>query len=255
MLLRINMIMEVLMVKSYPDENILALLKALEKRLGYRFRNISLLKTALTHRSFVNENPLLSTADNERFEFLGDAVLGLSVADLIISKYPGLSEGALSKMRAALVNEKALSDISRNLNIGECLLLGRGEEKSGGRNKSSLLANALEAVFAAIYLDSNFKKAQNLIKLFYVPFLKDDELLYRYFDYKTALYELCRNIYDISPIYETRESAGPQHDITYKSILTLPGMFTQTGLGKNKKEAEKKAAQKAWEALHNEKTK
>jgi ribonuclease-3 len=247
--------MESFMEKLFPDKNILSRLKALEKRLGYRFRDILLLATALTHGSFVNENPHHSIPDNERFEFLGDAVLGLSVADLISSKYPGLSEGALSKIRAALVNEKALADIARNLKIGECLLLGRGEEKSGGRDKSSLLANALEAVFAAIYLDSNFEKSHNIIKLFYVPFLKDDDLIYRYFDYKTALHELCRNMHNITPVYETRESSGPQHDMTYKAILTLPGMFTQTGLGKNKKEAEKKAAQKAWEALLNEKTK
>lgn len=249
------MITEGFMEKLFPDKNMLSHLKALEKRLCYKFCNISLLATALTHRSFVNENPLHSLADNERFEFLGDAVLGLSIADLIISKYPGLSEGALSKIRAALVNEKALADIAHDLKVGECLLLGRGEENSGGRNKSSLLANALEAIFAAIYLDSNFEKAHNIIKLFYVPFLKDDELLYRYFDYKTALHELCRNIYDISPVYETRESSGPQHDMTHKTILTLPGKFTKTGSGKTKKDAEKKAAQKAWEALHNEKSK
>jgi ribonuclease III len=247
--------MEGFMEKLFPDKKMLSLLKALEKRLCYRFRDISLLVTALTHRSFVNENPLHALADNERFEFLGDAVLGLSVADFIISKYPDLSEGALSKIRAAMVNENALADIAHDIKIGECLLLGRGEENSGGRNKASLLANTLEAVFAAIYLDSNFEKAHNIITLFYVPFLKDNELLYKYFDYKTALYELCRNRHNITPVYDTRESSGPQHDMTYKTILTLTGKFTKTGFGKTKKDAEKMAAQKAWEVLHNDKSK
>ena len=241
------------MEKLLNNKKRLAALNNLEKSLHYSFRDMTFLDNALTHHSFVNENLQLSIADNERLEFLGDAVLSLSVSDLISRKYPNLSEGALSKIRAALVNEKTLAQISRDLKIGEYLLLGHGEEKSGGRNKSSLLANTLEAVLAAIYLDSNFEKADNIVKILIEPFLKDEEFGYQYFDYKTILQEFCQKVYKTIPFYSTIASSGPEHDITFRIRLTIPGIMTQTGVGKNKKEAEKKAAQKAWEKLQVEK--
>src|SRR5512145_2858408 len=133
------------------DKDRLKQLTALEESLSYVFRNKDLLSTALTHRSYVNENPQLSASDNERLEFLGDAVLGLCVSDLLMRRYTDFDEGTLSKIRSLLVNEKPLADLAAKLGLGDCLLLGRGEEHSGGRAKESLLANALEAVIAAIY--------------------------------------------------------------------------------------------------------
>src|SRR5512145_1916659 len=149
-------------------------LNALEEKLCYTFRNMELLSTALTHRSYVNENPQLSLADNERLEFLGDAVLELGVSDLLIKKYPDIDEGTLTKFRSLLVNEKPLAALAAQLGLGERLLLGRGEENSGGPTKESLLANALEAVIAAVYLDSGFSKTRSMIKKLMKP-LMDDE--------------------------------------------------------------------------------
>lgn len=253
--MRKNMRMESFMEKLFPDKKILAKFKVLEKKLCYQFRNIYLLDTALTHRSFTNENPHLSKTDNERLEFLGDAVLALSVSDLICNKYPIFSEGALTKIRASLVNEKTLAQISRDLEIGEKIFLGQGEEKSGGRNKSSILANTLEAVFAAIYLDSNFKKTDNVIKKIFEPLLHNEQLLDEYFDYKSDLQDYCQKFYKKIPVYTTVSSFGPEHNITFEVLLTIDGILTQTGTGKNKKEAEKQAAQKAWRKLQVEKSK
>lgn len=240
------------MAKLSLDKERLAILKALEKRLNYRFHDISLLSIALTHRSYVNENPLLSASDNERFEFLGDAVLGLCVSDLLTKKYTDFSEGALSKMRASLVNVKPLTILAQNLQIGNCLLLGHGEEKSGGRTKDSLLANTFEAIIAAIYLDSDFDKVNTIVKILIEPFLKDDTLSFPYFDYKTALQEFCQKRYKTAPIYTLTSSHGPEHSIIFEVEVSIAGKTTQTGKGKNKKEAEKQAAKEAWEILQDE---
>ncbi|NMD04606.1 MAG: ribonuclease III [Deltaproteobacteria bacterium] len=243
------------MAKLFPDKKILAKLKMLQERLDYRFRDISFLCIALTHRSFLNENPQLLATDNERLEFLGDAVLSLVISDLLCKNYPEFTEGTLSKIRAALVNEKTLAKIACNLNIGECLLLGHGEEKSGGRNKHSLLANALEAVVAAIYLDSDFKKVNNIVIKLVEPVLNDEKLNEHYFDYKSALQELCQKAFKINPVYSVMGSFGPEHDITFKVSLTVPGIITETGSGKNIKDAEKNAAWKAWKLLQVKKRK
>ena len=167
-------------------------LTALQKKLHYVFRNPDLLSTALTHRSYVNENPQLGASDNERLEFLGDAVLGLCVSDLLMKKHADFDEGTLSKIRSLLVNEKPLADLAVKLGLGECLLLGKGEENSGGRAKESLLANALEAVIAAIYLDSSFSKTKTFLKQLMKPLLNNETLNAQCFDYKTALQELCQ---------------------------------------------------------------
>jgi ribonuclease III len=244
--------MENFMGKSSLDKKRLDILKALEKKLKYRFHDISLLSIALTHRSYVNENPHLSVSDNERFEFLGDAVLGLCVSNLLIKKYSDFSEGTLSKIRASLVNEKLLARIAQDLKIGDYLLLGHGEENSGGRAKDSLLANALEAVIASVYLDFNFNKAENAVNKLIEPLLKDDSITFKYFDYKTALQEFCQKRYKITPFYTLIDSHGPEHEITFEVKVTITDKTTQIGSGKNKKDAEKQAAQKAWEVLQNE---
>jgi ribonuclease III len=237
------------MEKSSMDENRLKYLQDLEERLNYRFRDIDLLSIALTHRSYVNENPYPPLADNERFEFLGDAVLGLCVSDLLINKYVDFSEGTLSKIRAGIVNEKPLAELASSLQLGDCLLLGKGEENSGGRAKYSLLANSLEAVIAAIYLDSGFNEVKTVLEIILAPLLEDSVLLSQNFDYKTALQEFCQKRYKIAPVYTIIDSSGPDHAKIFEVQVTVADKMPQTGYGKSKKEAEKQAAQKAWEIL------
>ncbi|PKN05922.1 MAG: ribonuclease III [Deltaproteobacteria bacterium HGW-Deltaproteobacteria-7] len=225
-------------------------LTALQEKLHYVFRNPDLLSTALTHRSYINENPQPGASDNERLEFLGDAVLGLCVSDLLMKKHADSDEGTLSKIRSLLVNEKPLADLAVKLNLGECLLLGKGEENSGGRAKESLLANALEAVIAAIYLDSGFSKTKTFLKQLMKPLLNDETLNLQCFDYKTALQELCQRKYKSAPLYTVLDSSGPDHDKTFEVEVVAGGDIRQIGRGKNKKDAQKQAAQKAWESLH-----
>jgi ribonuclease-3 len=238
--------------KNSMDRKRLEILNKLEERLGYCFRDINLLSTALTHRSYVNENQQLSATDNERLEFLGDSILGACVSDLLIEKNTSSSEGDLTKMRAAIVGEENLAQLARGLEIGNCLLIGRGEENSGSRTKESFLADAFEAVVAAIYLDSDFNNAKDVIKIIIEPLLEDDNLPKEFFDYKTALQELCQKKYKTVPIYLVVDSKGPEHAKVFEVRVVIVNKLTEYGSGKSKKEAEKQAAQKAWEILQNE---
>jgi len=224
----------------------------LQEKLSYAFRNPELLSTALTHRSYVNENPQSGGEDNERLEFLGDAVLGLCVSDLLMKKHADFDEGTLSKIRSALVNEKPLADLAAQLGLGDCLLLGRGEEHSGGRAKESLLANALEAVIAAIYLDSSFSKTKTLMKRLMKPLMKDEAIALQSLDYKTALQEICQKKYKAAPLYTLLSESGPDHEKIFEMEVVIGDDIRQVGRGKSKKEAQKQAAQKAWESLHSE---
>lgn len=229
------------------------ILNDLEIRLGYHFRDITLLSTALTHSSYVNENQHLSVSDNERFEFLGDSVLGVCVSDLLVRKYITSAEGDLTKIRAALVNEKYLAGLARDLKIGECLLIGRGEENAGSRDKDSFLADAFEAVIAAVYLDSDFNKIKVFITKLIEPLLENDNLTVDYFDYKTALQELCHEKYKTTPVYQLVDSTGPEHAKMFEVKVIITNKLIQNGCGKSKKDAEKQAARMAWEMLKNDK--
>ena len=234
------------------SKNRLKRLADLQEKLHYVFHDLELLSTALTHRSYVNENPHLGASDNERLEFLGDAVLGLCVSDLLMKKHADFDEGTLSKIRSLMVNEKPLADLAVKLGLGECLLLGKGEEHSGGRAKESLLANALEAVIAAIYLDSTFSKTKTFLKQLMKPLLNDETLNTQCFDYKTALQELCQKKYKSAPLYTVLDSSGPDHDKTFEVEVTAGDEIRHIGRGKSKKDAQKQAAQKAWESLDSE---
>ena len=234
------------------DKDRLKQLAPLQEKLQYVFRNINLLSTALTHRSYVNENPQLGASDNERLEFLGDAVLGLCVSDLLMKKHADFDEGTLSKIRSLLVNEKPLADLAAKLCLGDCLLLGRGEDHSGGRAKESLLANAFEAVIAAIYLDSSFSKTKTILRKLMKPLMNDEAMNAQCFDHKTALQEFCQKKYKSAPLYTLLIESGPDHDKTFEVEVTIGDDIRQIGRGKSKKDAQKQAAQKAWESLHRE---
>lgn len=217
--------------------------------LAYTFNDINLLDNALIHRSFVNENLSLSCKDNERLEFLGDAVIGLCISDMLMKKFVDYTEGQLSKMRADVVNEYSLADLARKLTIGDYLLLGKGEETSGGRTKTSILSNAFEAVTAAIYIDSGFENVCKFLKTIFEPLIEEGRSSLIYRDYKTALQEICQFRFKETPKYSLTREIGPDHDKVFEVSLTIAGTITTTGSGKSKKEAEQRAAEKALEEL------
>jgi ribonuclease-3 len=224
----------------------------LQKRLEYRFKDVGILKQALTHKSYANENRSAGVAHNERLEFLGDTVLEFVISDHIMKVCPDSSEGRLSKMRAVSVSESNLSRIARRLGIGEYLLLGRGEEQTGGREKNSLLANCTEAVFAAVYLDGGIEQARDLIlRLFSddVEKLAVDSVSH---DSKTDLQELCQSSFGELPVYNIISESGPDHQKEFEVEITASGRLLARGTGKSKKDAEQKAATLALEGLKGE---
>ncbi|HRS97816.1 MAG TPA: ribonuclease III [Smithella sp.] len=234
------------------DQERQLLLHKLEKKLGYCFQNISLFSQALTHKSYVNENPQGSLEDNERLEFLGDAVLGLCVSDFIFKKYEHFPEGQLTRLRAALVNEKNLARIAGFLDLGTGLLLGRGEELSGSREKKTLLADALEAVIAAVFLDADFATTQRVLDRLIETVLEKLNLLDFYFDYKTALQEFCQKQYKTLPVYTLIKSDGPEHARIFTVEVSVQDGCKARGTGTSKKEAQQQAAKQIWEMLKNE---
>jgi ribonuclease III len=226
-----------------------AALDQFEERLHYRFRDRCLLDTALTHRSFINENPLPARQDNERMEFLGDAVLELCVSDMLMKKFPDYTEGQLSQLRASIVNEQPLAEVAKNFSIGDYLLLGKGEESSGGRSKPSLLSNTFEALLAAIYLDSGFEQVSEFIRRLLSPLMNEGQRTLIYRDYKTAVQQITQNRFKETPRYTLIREYGPDHDKTFEIELSIADRITTSGAGKNKKEAEQRAAEKALQEL------
>ncbi len=224
-------------------------MKELETYIGYRFEDRGLLDNALTHRSFVNENSALPCKDNERLEFLGDAVLELTVSDMLMKKFPDLAEGELSKLRASVVNEQLLAKLARGFRIGEFLLLGRGEESTGGRTKPSLLANAFESVVAAMYLDGGFDRTATFIGRLFEPLIEAGAAAAVYRDYKTAAQEICQNRFKELPRYIVISETGPDHEKRFETSLVVGERVIATGTGRSKKEAEQQAAKEALEVL------
>lgn len=219
------------------------------ERLGYTFSNPTLLIEALTHSSLTKEwvNQGESPRCNERFEFLGDAVLGLALSTWLVAHPETYDEGRLSKIRASLINEKALARTARALRLDEQLLLGRGEEKGGGRSKDSLLADALEAVFGAIYLDGGFAAAEGIIlKLFQEDLSGPLEERIQH-DYKTTLQELTQNIYKQTPTYRVTTKSGPDHEAWFEVEVLFGSRVLARGQGVSKKKASQEAARLALE--------
>jgi len=214
----------------------------LERALGVRFHDPQLGEASLTHRSFAFEQGALIT--NERLEFLGDAVLGLVVTDLAFRALPDRSEGELAKLRAAMVNMTMLAEVARELGVGEALLLGRGEELSGGRDKTSILADAMEAVFGAVYLDQGIEVAQRLIERLFWPRMEAYVRGEGDRDYKTSLQELAAQDLGRLPEYRVEER-GPDHEKEFTATVYLAGREFGRGTGRSKKEAEQRAAREA----------
>jgi len=206
-----------------------------------------LLELALTHRSFAYESGGIPT--NERLEFLGDSVLGLVVTQELYVTFPNLDESKLSPLRSGVVNTKALAQIARDLELGEHLRIGKGEESSGGRDKNSILADSLEALVGAIYLDHGFDKTSQIILNWFRPVIASANELGVGLDGKTALQELAAAKGLASPEYEITES-GPDHDKSFTAVAVLGAEKFEVGNGKSKREAEQAAARLAYEALN-----
>jgi ribonuclease III len=217
--------------------------ESLDRALGVDFESAELRRAALTHRSFAFENGLVIT--NERLEFLGDSVLGLVVTDLAYRLFPELPEGSLAKLRAAVVNMTSLAEVARSLGIGSVVLLGKGEEQSGGRGKASILADGLEAIFGAVYLDRGLDVARELIERLFRPRMEAYARGEGDRDFKTLLQELASQELHAMPEYRLEER-GPDHEKEFTALVYLGGEALGGGRGRSKKEAEQQAAREAY---------
>ncbi len=222
-------------------------LSDIQQRIGHRFKNEELLERSLIHKSYANENRV--RAHNERLEFLGDAVLGLVISEYLMRNCPDSSEGDLSRLRAAVVSEPALANIAREIGLGGYILLGRGEEQTGGRNKDSLLANCLEALIASIYLDAGKDASEAFVIRFFEEVITKTCTARGTQDYKTELQELCQERLKQLPEYRIVSETGPDHQKQFAVELSIKGGVYGRGVGKSKKEAEQKAAKEALEKL------
>ncbi len=216
--------------------------------LGYPPREYGQLRLALTHKSFANERGR-DVGHNERLEFLGDAVLGLIVADALMRAHPDCAEGQLSRLRASIVNASSLADAARPLGIGAALRLGRGEERTGGRTKHNLLADAYEACLGAVYRDLGYGAARRMVLMHFAPAIARADSRRSYRDYKTRLQEVAQSTLQLSPTYTLIEARGPDHQKEFEVELHLGELITR-GIGTSKKGAERDAARQALDALN-----
>jgi len=221
-------------------------LETLSRRLGYEFNDLALLRRALAHRSWCAEVGGLPS--NERLEFLGDAVLGWVVAEIAYRRHGDLPEGKLTDLRKSVVNAIALAEVAESIGLGEHLLLGKGEDAAGGRRKSSILSDALEAVLGAVYLDGGVDAAKALIERLFSGRLETAAGQLDRLDHKTVLQELTARLYDTAPVYLLTET-GPDHSKTFTATVLVDGIALGVGEGKSKKLAEQQAASEAFDAL------
>ena len=220
----------------------------LEKKLGYTFQDRTLLETALSHSSYANENKALSLESNERLEFLGDSVLGQIVATYLYLRYPKMPEGQMTRLRADLVCETSLHEVAQKLELGRYIKLGRGEEHTGGRERESILADAVEAVIAAMYLDGGIDVSKHFIDTYILAGFEAEET-HSVTDYKTALQERVQRRAGQVLNYELVAQSGPDHRKTFTMRVTLNGKPIGEGSGRTKKEAEQNAAKSGLEAV------
>ena len=219
-------------------------LKILQKELGYSFKNPSLLLRALTH---VSHDRKKTGSNNEVLEFLGDAVLDLAISDLLIRRFPERTEGDLSRMRAGLVNSAALAQKASTLDLGPLLFLGKGEERSEGRNKASILAGAFEALLGGVYQDGGYDEAQRIVERYFAADIIERTLGQQ--DYKTRLQEISQLLFRVPPSYRLVSETGPDHAKCFVTEITVGGKVRGTGEGKSKKQSEQEAAKQALEEL------
>lgn len=225
-------------------------LAKLEQKLGIRFKNKNLLKEALTHRSYLNENPSWSAPHNERLEFLGDAVLELAVTENLFNKFPDYPEGQLTSLRAALVNYQTMANIARDLDLGSFILLSRGEAKDTGRAREVILANAMEALIGAVYLDAGYAKTKEFIEKFAInPYLEQIISNHLYKDSKSQLQEIAQEKLKLTPTYQLLEEWGPDHKKIFKMGVFFGDKLIAQGEGYSKQEAEVEAAKNALKGL------
>ncbi|MFH1674991.1 MAG: ribonuclease III [Pseudomonadota bacterium] len=222
---------------------------SLEHSLEYKFNNIELMQEALRHSSFVNEQSDFSLTNNERLEFLGDSVLDLIISHLLMIRFPEMNEGDLSKMRAAIVNETQLADVAQELSLGSHLMLGKGEALAHGYEKKSILADTLEAVLAAIYLDGGIDSVSKVIESLFAERVNSLALKLIKKDFKSRLQENAQFRFKIIPLYEVISEDGPSHDKTFTVRMTVGSDISTEGIGKSKKEAEQDAAEKGLKLL------
>jgi ribonuclease III len=221
-------------------------MRALAGRLGWEVEDTDMLTRSMSHRSWCAETP--GALSNERLEFLGDAVLGLVVTDHLFRTYPNLPEGELAKVRASVVNSAALAELAGELDIGDALLLGKGEGQSGGREKPSILADAMEAVIGAVYMDQGWSAAAGLVMRLLGDRIEEAAAGPGGQDYKTRLQELCARSFDDLPQYEVTDE-GPDHAKRFDAVVRVSGSVTGRGEGRSKKQAEQAAAREAWARL------
>ena len=220
----------------------------LEAKIGYRFHNRELLRTALTHSSYANERHEGSCQSYERLEFLGDSILGLTAAEFLFQHQPPLPEGRMTRLRAELVCEASLHQVALKLELGRYMRLGRGEENTGGRQRPSILADMVEAIIAAMYLDSGMEQCRRFV---HEMILKDAQIddSHRTADYKTQLQELVQRKSDQHISYTMTGESGPDHNKSFTFSVAINGVVAGEGTGRSKKEAEQMAARQALEAL------
>ncbi len=223
------------------------MIKDLEQAIGYRFQNITLLQNALTHSSYANERWHDASRSNERLEFLGDSVLGMVVAEYLYKNFPNRPEGELTKMRADMVCEQTLAAVAAKVELGRHILLGHGEDRFGGRTRGSILADAVEALIAACFLDGGLEAAKGIIQRFILTDVPVNKL--HNTDYKTALQELVQQKKNQVLSYQLVEESGPDHDKHFVVEVSLNGQVVGTGSGSAKKRAEQQAARNAMELL------
>lgn len=224
-------------------------LTALQQALGITFSDLSLLEQALIHSSYLNENPETIPYSNERLEYLGDAVLGLVVAEKLYRDNPDFDEGSMTRLRSALVRKETLARVAKNIGLGEHLYLGKGEDSSGGRKKPANLASALEAIIAAVYLDKGFAVTEELIHRLFDEELQTAINKRDTTDYKSQLQEIIQAREQQTPSYHVTDETGPDHNKTFNVEVRLRDTVLGSGSGKSKKEAETRAARNALKNL------
>jgi ribonuclease III len=227
-------------------------LERLQERLGYRFGDRAILLQSMTHTSygheFLNEKSI-ALRDNERLEFLGDAILDVIVSDILLEAFPSANEGQLSKMRAAVVNEKTLAMVAKSINLQDTLRLGKGELQTGGNQKPSILSSAFEALIAAIYLDGGFQAVYPVVRHLFAPLFAEERDLLAFYDHKTQLQEIVQARWKVTPTYHLLGTDGPDHAKTFEVEVRMNGKGLAVASGNSKKEAEQNAAKAAIQSV------